>query len=71
MKIACDAYCGEGGGRFCPLSIAFTCGCRRCGSEPEDSERFHACAHHRAEAGQRHQRIRERAAVWVIASPRT
>lgn len=42
----------------CPTTAVVTCGCRRCQSEPELDERFHACVGHQSDVAAAHQRVR-------------
>lgn len=42
----------------CDETATLECACRRCMSEPEDEERFWACAAHRGEVDEAHTRIR-------------
>jgi hypothetical protein len=49
----------------CDTPATLTCNCRRCASEPEDSEMFHTCAIHREEADAAHERMRGRVTAWV------
>lgn len=49
--------CDHGG---CDAPAARTCSCRRCASELDDGERFHACAAHLETVRLMHQRVRGR-----------
>lgn len=54
-------HCDE---RGCTASVLHTCQCRRCRSEPEEDERFHACKEHLASVGAQHRRVRGYRAEW-------
>ena len=51
--------CGQ-----CGIIARYTCGCRRCASEPDDDEKYHTCNLHKTEVGEQHRRVREREADW-------
>jgi len=51
--------CGQ-----CGVVARYTCGCRRCASEPDDDEKYHTCNLHKTEVGEQHERVRERVADW-------
>lgn len=48
----------------CGVIARYTCGCRRCASEPDDDEKYHTCNLHKTEVGEQHERVRERVADW-------
>lgn len=56
--IPCD------GDRDCTAPLAFQCTCARCSREPDDEERFHACASHPEAASAKHLRVRGTPAAW-------
>lgn len=56
--IPCD------GDHDCKAPLAFDCTCARCQREPDEDERFHACAVHLSAASAKHERIRGTAATW-------
>jgi hypothetical protein len=50
----------------CEAPAIYECQCRRCAREPEAEERYHACSAHAVEVGQKHWKVRERDAVWIV-----
>src|SRR5580700_5592030 len=51
---------------ICEAPAIYECQCRRCAREPEAEERYHACSTHAVEVGQKHWKVRERDAVWIL-----
>lgn len=58
--LKCDARAAK-----CTKPATYECICRRCLSEPEVEEQYHACAAHRGVVDEAHKRVRGRSAAWA------
>lgn len=53
----------------CQTPPSFECACRRCATERDPGERYHACVAHKGAAADRHRQVRKRPAEWYAYWP--